>query len=192
MKKVLTAIIVLSISLVTLAQSTALENKFYFRFGYVNPTNGYLGVDKDDQDIWNYLNKYGTSFELGQIFIINSIAMPDPLRIGINADYAEFSTIFLTEPEYDETFLLLKIAAKVGPVLSYNPTGDLVLDVFFKVQIPAIGLATNIGENSGEDVYMGFGGFGMATGFNVRWNFLMAGFEFNTVKMQLQNAKNMD
>ena len=36
---------------------------------------------------------------------------------------------------------------------------------------------------------MGFGGFGIATGFNVRWNFIMAGFEFNTVKMQLENVE---
>ena len=187
MKKVFTVFFVLSISLITLAQSSGLENKFYFRFGYVNPTKGYLGVEKDDYDFWDYLNIAGTNFELGSIFMINSIPMPEGLGIGINADYADISTIFLTDPQYDETSMMFKLAVKVGPSLSYNPVGDLVLDAFFKIQIPAIGLATELGEDSFDDIYMGFGGFGIATGFNIRWNFIMAGFEFNTVKMQLEN-----
>jgi hypothetical protein len=187
MKKVFTAIIILSISLVTLAQSSGLENQFYFRFGYVNTTKSYLGIDEEDYDFWDYLTKVGSSFELGSIFMLNSIPMPEVLRIGINVDYTEISTNFLTFTDYDETLMVLKLAAKVGPSISYNPVGDMVIDVFFKAQLPLLGLAMDVGDSSGDEVYIGFGGVGIATGFNVRWNFIMAGFEFNTVKMKLQN-----
>jgi hypothetical protein len=188
MKKVFTVFFVLSISLITLAQSSGLENKFYFRFGYVNSTKGYLGIDEEDYDIWDYVTKVGSSFELGSIFMLNSITMPEGLGIGINVDYTEISANFLTFTDYDETLMVLKLAAKAGPSLSYNPVGDLVLDVFVKVQLPLLGLAMDTEDSSSDEIYIGFGGFGVATGFNVRWNFIMAGFEFNTVKMKLQNA----
>ena len=147
MKKTSLTILVLSISIFTLAQSSGdslnqsqssgdLENQFYFRFGYSQATTSYLGVD--DVEFWDYFSRYGGVFELGQIFIINKAALSDGLRIGINVDYAEVSYHQLTEIDTDIDFAigLLKLASKIGPSLSYSPAEHLVFDVFVKAKIP--------------------------------------------------------
>ena len=189
MRKVFTAIIVLSISLTTFAQSEGdLDNKFYFRFGYVNPLNSYLGVENEDFNLWDEFTKRGAAFEIGSIFMLNSIPLPDGLRIGINADYLDMTANYLNEVDYDFTILMFKVAAKVGPSISFSPVEDLVFDAFFKAQVPIFGMMTNIGEDAYDELFLGWGGIGFATGFNVRWKFLMTGFEFNTVSMLLEEV----
>ncbi len=150
MKKTSLTILVLSISILSLAQSGDnldnqsissgdLENQFYFRFGYSQPATSYLGVD--DDALWDDLSRHGGVFELGQIFMLNSIPMSDGLRLGINVDYAEFSYHQLKEidSEFDVTIGLLKVASKIGPSLSYSPASKLVFDVFVKAKIPWVG-----------------------------------------------------
>ena len=69
MKKISFLLIVFSISLSILAQDSGdLENQFYFRFGYSNPTNSYLGID--DNTFWDEVKKGGVTFEPGQIFML--------------------------------------------------------------------------------------------------------------------------
>ncbi|RLD57196.1 MAG: hypothetical protein DRI97_05865 [Bacteroidetes bacterium] len=195
MKKTSLTILVLSISILTLAQSSGdvenqslnsgdLENQFYFRFGYSQPTTSYLGVD--DNDFWDSFSRVGGVFELGHIFIINKAALSDGLRLGINVDYAEFSYHQLSYSLEDFDIGLLKISSKIGPSLSYSPAEHLVFDVFVKAKIPWVAGIAIISEVD-EEYYLAKPGFGVATGINVRYRFLMLGFEYNSDNMKFEN-----
>ena len=185
MKKAFLAFVFLGFSLFSLAQNSGdLENEFYFRFGYSQPTKSYFGVD--DNSVWDNLSRGGGIFELGQIFMLNSIPLTEGLRIGINADYLEFSFQQLARKSDDVDIGIFKISSKVGPSISYSPVADLVFDVFFKVKIPWVGVVANIPDF--DDTYLGVIGLGYSTGFNVRYRFLMAGFEFNKDHMKLENS----
>ena len=195
MKKTSLTILVLSISILTLAQSSGdlenqslnsgdLENQFYFRFGYSQPTTSYLGVD--DNEFWDSFSRAGGVFELGHIFIINKAALSDGLRIGINVDYAEFSYHHLVYSLEDITLGVLKIASKIGPSLSYSPAEHLVFDVFVKAKIPWVAGIGIIIEGE-EEFYLAKPGIGVATGINVRYRFLMLGFEYNSDKMKFES-----
>jgi len=195
MKKISLTIVVLSISILSLAQSSSdslnlsqssgdLENQFYFRFGYSQATTSYLGVD--EAEFWDYFNRVGGVFELGHIFIINKAALSDGLRIGINVDYAELSYHHLTYSDEDITLGLAKLSSKIGPSLSYSPAPNLVFDVFVKAKIPWVGAIAVVADGE-DEVYLGTLGIGVATGINVRYRFLMLGFEYNSDNMKLEN-----
>ena len=90
MKKLLVVILAVYVSASAFSQGGGdLENQFYFRFGLSKPTKSYLGVN--DNTFWDDVKKTGGVFELGSIFMLNSLPFPDGLRLGINADYAEFT-----------------------------------------------------------------------------------------------------
>ena len=195
MKKTAITIMVLSISILSLAQSSSdslnlsqssgdLENQFYFRFGYSQATKSYLGVD--EVEFWDDFSRAGGVFELGHIFIINKAALSDGLRIGINVDYAEISYHHLYYSDLDITLGLAKLSSKIGPSLSYSPASNLVFDVFVKAKIPWVGGIAIVSDVE-DEVYLGTLGFGVATGLNVRYRFLMLGFEFNTDNMKFEN-----
>ena len=189
MKKISLLLISLSVSLLTFAQNSGdLENKFYFRFGYSNPTNSYLGVD--DNSDWDNLTRAGGIFELGSIFMLNSLPLSDGLRLGINVDYAEFSYHQLSSTIDDTALGVLKVASKIGPSISYSPATNLVFDAFIKAKIPWVaGSAIVSGDSSFEDEnYVGTFGIGFSTGFNIRYRFLMAGFEFNKDSIKLEDV----
>jgi len=196
MKKISLTILVLSISILSLAQtggdslnlsqsSGDLENQFYFRFGYSQATSSYLGVD--DDEFWDFFSRVGGVFELGHIFIINKAALSDGLRIGINVDYAEISYHNLYYSDEDVTLGLAKLSSKIGPSLSYSPASHLVFDVFVKAKIPWVGGIAIVSDVE-DEVYLGVTGFGVSTGINVRYRFLMLGFEFNTDNMKFENV----
>ena len=186
MKKTTLTILVLSISILSLAQSSGdLENQFYFRFGYSNPTTSYLGVD--DVEFWDNFSRVGGVFELGHIFIINKAALSDGLRIGINVDYAELSYHQLDYTDIDFTLGLLKLSSKIGPSLSYSPASKLVFDVFVKAKIPWVAGIAIVGDEL-DEVYLAKPGIGVSTGINVRYRFLMLGFEYNSDKMKFENV----
>jgi hypothetical protein len=195
MKKTSLTILVLSISILSLAQTSGdslnlspssadLENQFYFRFGYSQATSSYLGVD--DEEFWDFFSRVGGVFELGHIFIINKAALSDGLRIGINVDYAEISYQHLYYSDEDVTLGLAKLSSKIGPSLSYSPASHLVFDVFVKAKIPWVGGIAIVSDVE-DEVYLGVTGFGVSTGINVRYRFLMLGFEFNTDNMKFEN-----
>lgn len=197
MKKTSLTVIVLSISILSLAQSSGdslnqstssgdLENKFYVRFAYSLPATSYLGVD--DVEFWDYFNRAGGTFELGQIFILNKAALSDGLRLGINVDYLELSYNQLTEidPVFDFAIGLVKVASKIGPSLSYSPASKLVLDVFFKAKIPWFAGLVPFSDEV-DEVFLANPGIGFATGLNFRYRFLMIGFEYNSDKMKFES-----
>jgi hypothetical protein len=195
MKKTSLTILVLSISILTFAQSSGdvdnqslnngdLENQIYFRFGYSQATTSYFGVD--DNEFWDFFDRAGGVFEVGHIFIINKAALADGLRLGINVDYAEFSYHHLAYSLEDITLGVLKFASKIGPSLSYSPAEHLVFDVFVKAKIPWVAGIGIVVEGE-EEFYIAKPGIGIATGINVRYRFLMLGFEYNSDKMKFES-----
>ena len=189
MKKIYLLLIVLSVSSIVQSQDSGdLEKQFYIRFGFSNPTNSYIGID--DNSFWDDVKKAGGVFELGQIFILNSIPLSDGLRLGINVDYAEFSYHQLSSKSTDDALGILKISSKVGPSISYSPIKNLVFDAFIKAKIPWIaGLAfIEDGSVNYDEAYSGTLGFGFSTGINVRYRFIMVGFEYNRDSMKLENV----
>ncbi len=195
MRKTSLTILVLSISILCLAQNSGnvanqsqssgdLENKFYFRFAYSQPTTSYFGVD--EVEFWDTFNRWGGAFELGHIFIINKAALSDGLRVGINVDYAEFSYHHLTDPDSDVDLGLLKLASKIGPSLSYSPAKKLVFDVFVKAKIPWVGGIAIVSDEV-DEVFLAKPGIGVATGINIRYAFIMFGFEYNSDKMKFES-----
>ena len=195
MKKTSLTIVVLSISILSLAQTSGdslnqsqssgdLENHLYLRFAYSLPSKSYLGVD--DMEFWDSNKRYGGVFELGHIFIINKAALADGLRLGINVDYIEFSYNQLAEKDVDFDLGVPKIASKIGPSLSYNPSSKLIFDVFVKAKIPWVGGIITWTDEV-DDVYLAKPGIGIATGLNIRYDLLILGFEFNYDNLKFES-----
>jgi hypothetical protein len=196
MKKIILTIVAISISILCFAQSGGdlenqsqrsgdLETKFYFRFGYSLPTTSYLGID--NMDFWDNYTRFGGTFELGSIFMLNSIPLSDGLRIGINVDYMEFSYHQLTATDYNQNLGILKLASKVGPSLSYSPASKLVIDLFVKAKIPWVGGMVFFLSDEVDQVFIAKPGIGVATGINIRYRFLMLGFEYNSDNMKFED-----
>ena len=188
MKRTSLAILALSIAFSTLAQNSGdLENQFYFRFGYSNPTSSYIGAK--DTDYWDFTSKIGGTFELGSIFMLNRAALADGLRLGINVDYAEISYNQLTESAgpTDVYMGFVKLASKVGASLSYSPASKLVFDLFVKAKIPWIAGIVRWYPDELDEVFLAGPGIGVATGINMRYSFLMVGFEFNSDRMKFES-----
>ena len=186
MKRTSLAILALSISISALAQGSGdLDSKFYFRFAYSHPAGSYFGVD--DDAFWNDFSRVGGAFELGNLFMLNSIDLSDGLRLGINVDFAEFSYQQLKEGLADFHISVAKVSSKVGPSLSYSPVTGLVFDVFVKAKIPWVGGLVLWDPDDVEEWFLATPTVGLATGLNVRYRFLMFGFEFNTESMKFQS-----
>jgi hypothetical protein len=193
MKKIFLLIIVLGISLTTYAQDGGgLDNQFYFRFGFSKPANSYFGAEKSD---WDDVSRTGGVFELGSIFIFNNLDLADGLRLGINVDYLDISYHQFDYDIEDVSVRVIKLSSKVGPSLSYNPVSKLVLDAYIKAKIPWVGgLWLDFPDVGFEDdeQFIGTGGFGFSTGFNIRFSVLMLGFEYTCDRMKLKNVDDSD
>jgi hypothetical protein len=195
MKKITLSVLVLSISVLSLAQSGVapenqsqpsgdLENHFYLRFAYSHSSKSFLGVE--DEEFWDSYKRYGGVFELGHIFIINKAALADGLRLGVNVDYAEFSYNQLAAKEADFDLGVPKLASKIGPSFSYRPSPRLIIDVFVKAKITWIaGIIPWTDEV--DDVYLAKPGIGIATGLNIRYDMFMLGFEFNSDNLKYES-----
>jgi hypothetical protein len=102
----------------------------------------------------------GYTFTMGSNFYLKNIdltkiGMPDNLRLGIDVTYLNFNfTKGLNElmgevSIYDNTTTFL--GAKVGPFLSYNPVGNLIIDAKFTLQPTLVRYNKTI-----DDSYSGF------------------------------------
>ena len=188
MKKLIILVFVALLSMPCFSQDTGdLENQFYFRFGYSNPSWKYYGLDGKD-DFPDEARKFGGVFELGSIFYINRLKIRDGMRLGINADYISISAQAFDFTD-DLNIYNVFIGSKVGLVFSYNPTGKLVLDAVAKLN-PVWGAGIGIQEGGNideEDMYYGFMGLKYSLGVNIRWSILIFGFEYNPGSMKLAN-----
>lgn len=189
MKKFFCLLIALSISALSFAQEDGdLENQFYFRFGLSLPTNSYLGVD--DNSVWDQFDRIGGVFELGSIFMLNSLPLADGLRLGINVDYAQFSYHQFSFKGHDSKIGVLKVSSKIGPSISWSPVNHLVFDGYVKAKIPWVAGMVFLLDGEAEETYGGTLGIGFSTGINVRYRFLMVGFEYGMDKMKLEDQDN--
>lgn len=184
MKKLTTLLVITLITLTSLGQH--LDNEFYFRFGYSNPSWSQYGMDKDD---WpDDVSKTGAAFELGSIFMINSILKADNMAIGINVDYFYFNYNNFSD-DNDSNLGDVRVGSKVGPSFTYSPVDKMAIDVYAKADIAWVTAATEYEGSIGDadDYYMGYGTIGFSTGLNFRYGLLILGLEYNKVSPKLES-----
>jgi len=176
MKKIVVLLFLMTISAGVFSQGD-FDNTFYLRFGYSKPTAKYLG--EDDKDFWDDADfkRNGIHFELGQIFIFNSLAMADGLRLGLNADYLSLYYHRVNRENSKRNIVLF--GSKIGPSLSYSPVDKLVFDTYFKLNPVWISTFIYTSTSTGDEFFLGVMGIGYSAGINVRYSILMVGFEFN-------------
>jgi hypothetical protein len=126
--------------------------------------------------------------ELGHIFILKSIQLPEGMALGINVDYFSF---YWHQLQADETvsslnIVTLSLNSKAGPSFTYSPANNIAFDAYVKV---SFNLMTEIQYMNEVDESEGFStgrGIGLSTGINVRLNVIMLGFEFNTISHKFE------
>ena len=184
MKK-LYLIFILSIIFAGAYSQGDLDNAFYFRFGYSKPAQSYLG--NDDADVWDEVKRNGLVFEVGKIYMLNSIPLADGLRLGINADFLSFYFHhFKAGDEKDRYFAL---GSKVGPSLSYSPVNKLVFDLYGKFNPVWVSARVFTFQSLDNEYEFNFGylGLGYSFGINIRYSILLLGFDFNKSFNKLQH-----
>ncbi len=191
MKKLTILLAAVLISTAAFSQG-GVENQFYFRFGYSIPSWKQFGATKDD---WSDdMKKKGFMGELGSIFMLNSIPMPDGMAIGINVDYLSF---YWHQFSYDRSnstmdIATLRVDSKVGPSFTYCLTDKIAFDAYVKADISWITATAFVYDDDADDAdgYGKIGAVGLSTGINVRLSVVMLGFEFNTISPKLEDVDN--
>lgn len=187
MKKIVLFALIVLISIPCFSQNSGdLKNKFYLRFGLANPSWKYYGYN-GKIEFPPEVKRFGGAFELGSLFMINRMKIMEGMRLGINIDYLSVSSQFLTTN--DINYYNLFIGSKIGPSLSFSPVKSLCFDVFAKLNpIWAAGVGFDNGDmDKNKDVYVRYIGMKYSAGVNLRWSFLMFGFEYNPGSMKLKN-----
>ena len=188
MKKLITLFAIALITFAAFGQSK-LDNEFYFRFGYSNPSWKQFGMEKDD---WGEgVTKMGAMFELGNIFMINSFPAADNMALGINVDYLyiKYHNFEHDWNNYKENFGALRLGSKIGPSFTYSPVDKLAIDIYAKADF-GWATATVLYEDKIEDAddyHKDFFSVGFSTGANFRYGILILGFEFNTISPKLES-----
>jgi hypothetical protein len=187
MKRVCLLLIAVFIANFTFSQEDGdLKNRFYFRGGLSIPTWKYGGEDGKD-DFPDDTKRGGAVFELGSIFMLNSLKLVDGMRIGINVDYLSLSYHSMKSNDYDAARTALFFGSKIGPSFTYSPVDKLAFDTYIKFN--PVWIASVVDDSYGDedpDVYMGFFGTKLSAGFNIRYSILMIGFEYNPGSAKLK------
>lgn len=186
---ILSALLLMTIT--TIAQDDY-DNRFYFRFGYSNPSWTQFGSTESD---WaDGVKRSGFMGEIGTIFMLNGIPMPDKTVLGIDVDYLSGYWNQFSYESMGENIDLITIRAdsKIGPSFSYNPVSKLFFDIYVKADISWFTGTAIVYDNQTDDAdgYSAFATFGLSTGVNIRYGVLMLGFEFNTISPKLENVDN--
>jgi hypothetical protein len=179
MKKFFIISFSLFISISVFSQKTdkgVFDNAVYARLGYAFP-----GGDLKDAEAITA----GAQFEIGTIFYINALKLPEKLKLGIDVTYASISGFanqkMLNEDNKTDSYFSAGI--KLGPCLSYNFAGDWIGDVYFKIHPHQFGT----GEDENHGFYAnGQTKFGTSLGLNIRWKALMLGCEFTSAKYDFE------
>ena len=180
MKKLIILLAALLISLVTLAQG-GLENQFYFRFGYSIPSWKQYGGTKSEWENYN-VQRFGFSGEVGSIFILGSISLPEGMVLGANVDYLSF---YWHQIQGDVNLTTIRWGSKLGPSFSYSLADQVTLDAFVKADLCWLTTGDFTNELSESVGFENFGAIGLSAGFNIRLNIIMLGVEFNTINQML-------
>ncbi len=190
MKKLTILLIAVLISTTSFAQSKP-DNVFYLRLGYSSPTWGQYGFSENYRHEYS---KYGAMAEMGSIFMLKSLPLPENMAIGINVDYL---SIYWHQFNDNESYNSMDIAAlrldsKIGPSFTFAPVDKLELDMYVKADISWVTASVLVYDNNYDDSdgYVKVGSLGLSAGFNVRYSILMLGVEYNTINPKLENVDN--
>lgn len=190
MKKLIILIAVILLPTVSFAQGS-IDNEVYFRFGYSSPSWKQFGGTKTDwQDV--DFKKKGFMGEVGTIFMLKSIPLPDGMAIGVDADYLSVYWHQFTREEGGDKYDIrtLRVDSKVGPSFTYSPVNNIAFDVYVKADFNwftgTIFTLNDDVEDGGK--YGDIFAVGLSTGINVRLSVVMLGFEFNTLTSKLENV----
>jgi hypothetical protein len=187
MRKLIVLFAVTFISLNALCQK--LDNPFYFRFGFSNPSWEYFDQGKDywQEDV----SKYGVNFELGTIFLIPSSTMSENMVFGINVDYfyANFNNFHGEDDSGEASTGIYRVGSKVGPSFTYIPAEKMALDVYVKADVAWAAVVAPYEKeiDDGDDYFIDYLPVGFSTGLNFRYGMLMLGVEFNTISPKLES-----
>jgi len=192
MKKIIALFACALFSIATFGQN--LDNEFYFRFGYSSPSWQQFGITENDWLDVGFDKKIGGMFEIGTIFMINSLPAAGNMAIGINADY-----LYLNYSKFHSNNNLqsinldhVTVGSKLGPSFTYSPVDKLAFDIYFKAHAAWSTAAVIYEEiyDDADDFYMGKVAFGYSTGLNIRYGILMLGIEYDSVSPELESDDN--
>lgn len=175
MKKILIVAITLLMTISAFSQKSdkgVFDNAFYARVGYAIPG----GDLKTSEAI-----TAGATFEVGTIFYINALTLPEKMKLGLDVTYVSISGFANQKmsKEENKTDSYFQAGAKLGPCFSYNFADEFIGDLYFKLYPNMFG--TGEDENHG---YSADGQFKLGTSFglNLRWKALMLGVEMTSNK----------
>lgn len=165
-----------------------LDNEFYFRIGFSNPSWNYFDQGKD---FWgDGISKYGANFELGSIFLIKSFTPAKNMAIGINVDYfyVNFNNFHADDAEAFNLGIF-RVGSKVGPSFTYSPMEKIAIDIYAKVDVAWAALMAPYEKkiDDGDDYYIDYLPVGLSTGLNFRYGVLMLGVEYNVISPELES-----
>lgn len=188
MKKLITLFIIALITLTSIGQN--LDNKLYFRFGYSNPSWSQFGLTEQDWNSEGIDSKTGASFELGNIFMLNSILNTENMAFGINVDYlyANYNN-FSGDKISTVNIGTARLGSKIGPSFTYSPVDKLAFDIYAKADF-AWATASVIYEDeigNADDYYTNYVTVGFSSGINIRYGLLILGIEYNTISPELES-----
>ncbi len=196
MKKLSIFLLAICLSFASTAQDgEGLDNRFYFRGGFSNPTNAYLGYNNTPNP--ELITSKGWVVEIGSIFMLNNLNLADGLRLGINVDYAEITYHkFRYEDDVEYVDLYMgQVSSKVGPSLSFSPVNRLVFDGFFKLKIPWVAFGYFDAPDDPElheSYYLGAIDVGFSTGINIRYGALIVGFDYSSNNMKMNSDEDSE
>lgn len=167
-----------------------IKNKFYLRGGISTPAWKYYGYS-GPADLKKYLgveSKIGANFEIGTIFMINSLDLGRGVRLGVDADYLSFKAHVFNLPGTENIYNLF-IGSKLGPSLTIMPERGLSFDFYAKLCPVWVGAIYYNQQNydDGLDAYLGYVQLMYSFGFNVQVAFFLVGFEYEIGSMSLKN-----
>ncbi len=174
MKKVILLAVSILMAAYSYSQSSnnVFDNAVYARIGY-----GFPGGELKTNDVVTA----GGQFEVGTIFYINSIKLADKLRLGVDVTYLSITGLLNMESSQNDnkTDSYFTAGLKVGPCVSYNLTGDLIGDVYFKIypNMFIAGETENHNYNAENQTKIG-----TSFGLNLRYKAVMLGFELTSNK----------
>ena len=182
MKKAIAVIVALWVSFASVYSEIGdLKKQTYFRIGYSIPTWKYYGQD-GKSDWSDETKRVGGIFEVGNIFILNSLKLAPGMRLGINVDYLSinFHRFHSSETNSGSDNMVF-LGSKIGPSFSYCPVQRLVFDAYIKFNPVWVSGDVNSRPEviGGDRYYMGFLGVKYSFGLNIRYAILMAGIEIN-------------
>lgn len=187
MKKLTFLFAVTLLSLTAICQE--LDNSFYFRFGYSNPSWNYFGQGKD---YWvDGTSKFGGNFEVGTIFLIKSVIPAKNMAIGIDATYfyANVNNFHIGDETGDVNLGIYRVGSKVGPSFTYSPMDKMAFDVYVKADVAWAAVVAPYEKqiDDGDDYFIDYLPVGISTGLNFRYGKLMLGVEYNTISPKLES-----